>query len=90
MADILKLDGKLAAAADTPGRQQALLETLVRLSGIVGIQVVAQGIEMPEQLKALLQMGCLAGQGPMLAGPLDSARAFKLAEARTGSVIPRP
>jgi diguanylate cyclase (GGDEF)-like protein len=87
--DILKLDSKLAAAADAPGRQQAVLETLVRLSSIVGMQIVAQGVETPDQLKALLEMGCLAGQGPMLAGPLNAARAFRLAEGRAGSVAAR-
>ena len=80
--DVLKLDAKLIAAVEASGRQQSILETLVRLSNSLGVQVVAQGIETPAQLNALLQMGCFAGQGPMLAGPMDEARALKLVEAR--------
>lgn len=84
--DILKLDGKLTVAADTLGRQHSLLESLVQLGKAVGVQVVAQGIETEDQLTALLRMGCLAGQGPMLAGRMDAARALKLAEARSGPI----
>ena len=85
--DFVKLDGKLAATAEAPGRQQALLDTLIRLSRIVGMQVIGQGIETAEQLDILLQMGCLAGQGPMLSGPVDAARALRIAEARSGSTL---
>jgi EAL domain-containing protein (putative c-di-GMP-specific phosphodiesterase class I) len=80
--DMLKLDGKLIAALNVSGKQQSILDTLVRLSNSLGVRVVAQGIEAPEQLSALLNMGCFAGQGPMLAGPMDEPRALKLVGAR--------
>lgn len=79
--DMLKLDPKLTAAAAQMGRQQAVLESLIRLSRTLGIQTVAQGIETPEQLTALCRMGCPLGQGPLLALPLEPAWAQRLAEA---------
>jgi EAL domain-containing protein (putative c-di-GMP-specific phosphodiesterase class I) len=78
--DRVKLDPKLTLAATTTGRQQAILESLIRLGRTLGLQVVAQGIETPEQLKALYRMGCEFGQGPLLSVALEPADAFKLAE----------
>ena len=61
--DMVKLDPQLTVAAISTGRQQALLDSLLRLGRTLGVQVVAQGIETPEQLRALGRMGCEFGQG---------------------------
>jgi Amt family ammonium transporter len=87
--DFLKLDGKLTAAAEMRGRHQALLESLIQLGKTVGVQVVARGIETPEQVSELIRMGCLYGQGPMLASLMDPANAFRVAEARSGPIVMR-
>ena len=60
-----------------------MLESLLRLGRTLGVQVVAQGIETPEQLRALGRMGCELGQGPLFSPPLEAAQALKLAEARS-------
>jgi EAL domain-containing protein (putative c-di-GMP-specific phosphodiesterase class I) len=78
--DMVKLDPQLTVAATSTGKQQALLESLLRLGRTLGVQVVAQGIETPEQLRALSRMGCELGQGLLFSPPLDSAQALKLAE----------
>jgi Amt family ammonium transporter len=78
--DQVKLDPKLTVAATSTGRQQMMLESLLRLGQTLGMQVVAQGIETPEQLRALGRMGCQLGQGPLLSPPLEAAQAAKLAE----------
>ena len=81
--DMVKLDPKLTAAATSTGRQQAVLESLLRLGRTLGVQVVAQGIETPEQLRALGRMGCELGQGPLFSPALDAGQALKLAERGT-------
>ncbi len=78
--DMVKLDAKLTASADTIGRQQAVLEALLRLGRVLGVQVVAQDIETSEQLRALGRMGCDLGQGPLFSPALEAASALKLAE----------
>ena len=83
--DLLKLDTKLTLAANSASRQQVVLDSLIKLGGSVGVQVVAQGIESAEQLEVLLRMGCFAGQGPMLSGPMEAAQAFRFAETRTST-----
>ncbi len=86
---MVKLAPRLTAAAISPGRQQAVLESLVRLGYTLGVEVVAQGIETPEQLAKLVRMGCALGQGPLLSAALEPAQAFE--HARTGywTIVPK-
>ncbi len=86
---MVKLAPRLIAAAVSPGRQQALLESLIRLGYTLGVEVVAQGIEAPEQLMRLVRMGCAFGQGPLLSPALDPARALELAETGYWAIAPR-
>jgi diguanylate cyclase (GGDEF)-like protein/PAS domain S-box-containing protein len=83
---MVKLAPKLTAAAVSAGRQQAMLESLVRLANTLNLPVVAQGIETREQVAALVRMGCTLGQGPLMSPPLDSEHALEL--ARSGSGVP--
>lgn len=77
--DMVKLDGKLTPAAVSMGRQQAVLEWLVRLAHTLGVQVIAQDIETADQIHALARIGCRAGQGPMLSPLLNETQALSLA-----------
>ena len=78
--DVLKLDSKLTQSATQSGRLVVVLESTIQLGLKLGVQVVAQGIEIQEQLDALIRMGCEMGQGPLLSPPLQPAQAQKLAE----------
>jgi EAL domain-containing protein (putative c-di-GMP-specific phosphodiesterase class I) len=78
---MVKLAPKLASAAVSTGRQQAVLESLVRLSNALNLPVVAQGIETREQVAALVRIGCTLGEGPLLSPALNPERALELAQA---------
>jgi EAL domain-containing protein (putative c-di-GMP-specific phosphodiesterase class I) len=77
--DVVKLSPKLTASSLSTGRPPAVLESLIRLGQELGMRVVAQGIETPEQLEALKRMGCELGQGHLFSYALEPARATKLA-----------
>ena len=77
---MLKLDPRLTAASTATARKLTVLKSLVRLGHTLGIQVVAQGIETPEQLTALCRMGCELGQCTLLSRPLNPEQALSLAE----------
>ena len=76
--DVVKMDPRLTTAATSTGRQLALVQSVIHLGHTLGVQVVAQGIETPEQLDALGRMGCELGQGYLLSYALEAAQAQKL------------
>jgi EAL domain-containing protein (putative c-di-GMP-specific phosphodiesterase class I) len=55
--NVVKFAPKLAGWATSTGREVAVLESLIQLGHALGMQIVAQGIETPEQLEALSGMG---------------------------------
>jgi diguanylate cyclase (GGDEF)-like protein len=77
--DVIKLDPRMSVAATTSGRQLAVVDALIQLGRTMGVKVVAQGIETPEQLNALCRIGCELGQGHLLSFALEPAEAQKLA-----------
>jgi len=56
-----------------------LTRTIVRVGHDLGIEVVAEGIERPEQLDLLREMGCGLGQGYLVARPMTAVRVEALA-----------
>jgi diguanylate cyclase (GGDEF)-like protein/PAS domain S-box-containing protein len=78
---MVKLAPRLTATAVSVGRQQAVLELLIRFAKTLSLPVVAQGIETREQVASLVRMGCTLGQGPLMSPPLDPERALELAQA---------
>jgi EAL domain-containing protein (putative c-di-GMP-specific phosphodiesterase class I) len=67
--DYLKFDISLVRNIDRNLIKRSLLETLVDLSGRIGAQVVAEGIEAEAELATLRDMGVPLGQGRFLAAP---------------------
>jgi EAL domain-containing protein (putative c-di-GMP-specific phosphodiesterase class I) len=68
--DYLKFDISLVRNIDRNLIKRSLLETLVDLSGRIGAQVVAEGIEAEAELQTLQDMGVPLGQGRFLAAPV--------------------
>jgi diguanylate cyclase (GGDEF)-like protein/PAS domain S-box-containing protein len=62
--DILKMDRSFLQAGKA---DSGLAAAIVSLGETLDLQVVAEGIEMPEQLASLLSLGCELGQGFLFA-----------------------
>ncbi|GAA3344462.1 hypothetical protein GCM10020358_47820 [Amorphoplanes nipponensis] len=71
--DELKIDRAFIARAELTGEDLALVRTIVDLGHILGLRVVAEGIENAAQLDALRRLGCCYGQGYHLCRPTDPA-----------------
>jgi len=69
----LKFDIALVRGIDRSSIKRSLLETVVDLSGRIGAQVVAEGIEAEAELATLRDMGVPLGQGRFLAAPVEVA-----------------
>jgi diguanylate cyclase (GGDEF)-like protein/PAS domain S-box-containing protein len=80
--DIIKIDPSFVAGLGTDGTLALLTRTIVQVGHDLGIEVVAEGIERPEQLELLRAMGCGLGQGYLVAGPMAASGIDALAAAR--------
>lgn len=70
--DIIKIDPSFVAGLGTDGTLAMLTRTIVGVGHDLGIEIVAEGIERPEQLELLRSMGCGLGQGYLLAAPMPA------------------
>ena len=69
--DVVKLDTSLTRDVHDNQRQQAIVRALVRFSAEVGATVLAEGIEVAEQVPALVDAGVTLGQGWHLGIPVQ-------------------
>jgi diguanylate cyclase (GGDEF)-like protein len=71
--DILKIDRSFVSGehANRPG--DLLLEAIVGLAQRLGLDVIPEGIEEPDQLARLQALGCRIGQGFLLSRPMPAA-----------------
>ncbi|NGO09051.1 aminotransferase class I/II-fold pyridoxal phosphate-dependent enzyme [Streptomyces sp. HC44] len=73
--DVLKVDKSFIDDIITDGQQVALVEGIVRIADVLGLQVTAEGIENDGQRDLLGAMGCRYGQGYLFARPMTAAEA---------------
>jgi len=78
--DSLKIDRSFVAELFHREGAGTIVRTIISLGRSLGMQVVAEGIETPEQFQWLLEAGCLSGQGRQLSHPLDAGGVEKLLE----------
>ncbi|MFL6056514.1 MAG: putative bifunctional diguanylate cyclase/phosphodiesterase [Actinoallomurus sp.] len=68
--DVIKIDPSFVAGLGRDDTLTLLTRTIVRVGRDLGLSVVAEGIERPEQLELLKEMGCPRGQGFLVARPM--------------------
>jgi diguanylate cyclase (GGDEF)-like protein/PAS domain S-box-containing protein len=68
--DMIKVDPSFVSGLGCDETLTLLTRTIVRLGHDLGLIVVAEGIERPEQLELLREMGCTRGQGFLVARPM--------------------
>ncbi|WP_443056523.1 EAL domain-containing protein [Streptomyces sp. MUM 178J] len=72
--DVLKLDRGLVEGVVESARLHKITAGLLRIAGDLGMESVADGVDVPEQVLALRAMGCTHGQGMAFSGALDEYR----------------
>lgn len=75
----LKMDKIFIDSLSEDSYSQSFIETMVVLGHKLGLEVVAEGIERPEQLQFLSQAGCDKAQGYLVSRPVPQAQAELLA-----------
>lgn len=65
--DVIKIDRSFVTGLPADSRNAAIIRAIVELSHSFHHQVVAEGIETPQQLRALRELGVMLGQGYLFA-----------------------
>ena len=84
--DILKIDRSFVSGERANGTGDVALQAIVGLARRLGLDVIPEGIEAPEQLARLQALGCPTGQGFLLSRPVPAAAIDELLTAH----IPLP
>ena len=74
--DCLKIDGSLVKDCAVDSYDAALCRATIALGRALGLQVVAEGVEMQEQWQFLAQEQCHSIQGYLIARPMPVAETF--------------
>ncbi|MFE9881398.1 putative bifunctional diguanylate cyclase/phosphodiesterase [Streptomyces sp. NPDC005784] len=85
--DVLRLDRSLVEGVVESARLHKITSGLLRIATDLGLQSVADGVDLPEQVVALRAMGCTHGQGMAFSGPLDE---YRLRRALSSGHYPVP
>ncbi len=74
--DRIKIDKSFIEGITRDGDTLAIVEAVLALSARLGLSVVAEGVETPEQLNVLRSLGCRLVQGFLTGRPMTGAAAL--------------
>ncbi len=80
--DYLKIDRSFVMSLDGTEAQLGLVPIIVKIAQTMNMQVVAEGIETPEQLAQLRSLDCDFGQGYFFSKPLTAEKVIELIKSR--------
>jgi diguanylate cyclase (GGDEF)-like protein len=69
---VIKLDRSFVERGH---KNELVIEAIIALAHALSMRVVAEGVEEPEQLEALVRLGCELGQGHLLCRPTTADKA---------------
>jgi EAL domain-containing protein (putative c-di-GMP-specific phosphodiesterase class I) len=87
--DVLKIDRSFVGRMTEGEQPLQIVRTIIELARVMGMDVVAEGIETQEQYRLLRQMGCRYGQGFLFARPLSAEAVTELLRL-PGRILPDP
>nr|WP_322013258.1 EAL domain-containing protein [Paraburkholderia sp. J12] len=79
--DTLKIDRSFLAGSEAHKPDRAIIRAVVAMGRALGLDVVMEGVETPEQLAFLRDVGCHHAQGYLLARPQPAGQIAELLQA---------
>jgi EAL domain-containing protein (putative c-di-GMP-specific phosphodiesterase class I) len=87
--DCLKIDRSFVSGLDADRDSRPIAGAIVEMAHALGLRVVAEGVETPGQLEALVDLGCDAAQGFLFAPALPVPQLETLLQ-QNGGCFRRP
>jgi EAL domain-containing protein (putative c-di-GMP-specific phosphodiesterase class I) len=87
--DVIKIDRSFVGRMTEGEQPLQIVRTIIELARVLGMDVVAEGIETREQYLRLRELGCRFGQGYLFARPLTAEKITHLLET-PGGILPEP
>jgi EAL domain-containing protein (putative c-di-GMP-specific phosphodiesterase class I) len=87
--DVLKIDRSFVTRMTEGDQPMQIVRTIIELARVLGMDVVAEGIETCEQYLLLRQLGCRFGQGYLFAKPMSAEAVTRLLRL-PGRILPDP
>ena len=85
--DVLKIDRSFVCRMTEGDQPLQIVRTIIELARVMGMDVVAEGVETREQYRLLRQLGCRFGQGFLFARPMSALAITQLLRL-PGRVLP--
>jgi EAL domain-containing protein (putative c-di-GMP-specific phosphodiesterase class I) len=87
--DVLKIDRSFVSRMTEGDQALQIVRTIIELARVLGMNVVAEGIEDMAQYELLQQLGCRYGQGFLFAKPMPADEVGRLLRL-PGRILPKP
>lgn len=87
--DVVKLDRSLVVGGE-PDRDVALYRSVIGLCDALGLDVIAEGIEYPEQADTVFAAGCRMAQGHLFGRAVPLSELGRVLSAAWEEAVPRP
>ncbi|SFO51060.1 diguanylate cyclase (GGDEF) domain-containing protein [Geodermatophilus obscurus] len=88
-ADVLKIDRSFVQDLGSDGRSTTLVASMIELARSLGLEVVAEGVETPQQHAVLGDLACSHAQGYLFGRPLPAPAHDPVGDMPSGAV-PEP
>jgi diguanylate cyclase (GGDEF)-like protein/PAS domain S-box-containing protein len=85
--DLLKIDKSFIDFVASGPEESALARAVVKLGDTLGLSVVAEGVENPNQASVLSEMGCALAQGFLYSKPMDADQIEALLSEQNARVM---
>ena len=79
--DRLKIDRSFIAPLDQSTAEGSIADAMIALGNSLGLEVIAEGVEEEEHIRALLQLGCTLAQGYLFSRPASPTELEELLRA---------
>jgi EAL domain-containing protein (putative c-di-GMP-specific phosphodiesterase class I) len=86
----LKIERSFVSGIDKNKANQAVVAACTQLGRSLGLHVVAEGVERPEELAAVRDAGCTEVQGFLISKPMEVAQALAWLRGLDHQIFPLP